>query len=285
MTRRHIIILIITSVIVTLAETTWNAVFSGTSLAGYGWILLSNLLLTGALMLYVSRSALSGARLALSTFVIAFGIGSFNIMIEAIIFNVTDVPETIGGLLHGFFKFSVLCGCLLFFYHVPHRNKQHAYVSRSIGTWTGRILLCVLLYIVVYVAAGIILQQTLPELMEFYAGKIPPFGLIILVQVIRGFIFSAVAILFLRTHSSTHIVKAAILGILFSILGGIAPLIPVNEYMPLVIRIGHGFEVGISNFAYGFLVGLILNQRPLSKVVSGKSNEEIDRVSSSSAIF
>jgi hypothetical protein len=44
-------------------------------------------------------------------------------------------------------------------------------------------------------------------------------------------------------------------------LGGIAPLIQPNELMPLYIRIGHSFEVGISNFAFGLVLGLLLSQK------------------------
>lgn len=46
-----------------------------------------------------------------------------------------------------------------------------------------------------------------------------------------------------------------------SIIGGIAPLILPGSEMPAYIRIGHSFEVGISNFLYGLLLGYLLNQK------------------------
>jgi hypothetical protein len=51
--------------------------------------------------------------------------------------------------------------------------------------------------------------------------------------------------------------KALLIGLVFSILGGIAPLIPPNEFMPADIRIGHGFEVGVSNLIYGVILGYL----------------------------
>jgi hypothetical protein len=60
--------------------------------------------------------------------------------------------------------------------------------------------------------------------------------------------------------------KAVLIGLIFSILGGIAPLILPNEVMPLNLRMGHLFEVGISNFLYGFLLGYILSQKVLLSI-------------------
>jgi hypothetical protein len=98
--------------------------------------------------------------------------------------------------------------------------------------------------------------------MEFYNDKMPPFILIIKTNLlIRGFIFVGIAILILRTLDLTSTQKAILIGLIFSILGGIAPLIPPTELMPGYVRIGHGFEVGISNFLYGFVLGYLLEQK------------------------
>jgi hypothetical protein len=48
------------------------------------------------------------------------------------------------------------------------------------------------------------------------------------------------------------------LGAAYSILGGIAPLLLPNPLMPGPIRLAHGFEVGISDFIFGALVGWTL---------------------------
>ncbi len=46
------------------------------------------------------------------------------------------------------------------------------------------------------------------------------------------------------------------------VLGGIAPLLLPNPFMPSGIRLAHGFEVGISNFLFGMIVGAALASKP-----------------------
>ena len=101
--------------------------------------------------------------------------------------------------------------------------------------------------------------------MEFYKDKIPSSSLIINVQFFRGFVFVGVAILILRTLNLSLIKKAVLIGLIFSILGGIAPLIPPNEFMPAYVRLGHGFEVGTSNFLYGLVIGYLLGQKTIEE--------------------
>ena len=109
--------------------------------------------------------------------------------------------------------------------------------------------------------------------------KIPPFDLVIPTQILRGLIFVAIAILILRTSKLNTLKSAVLIGAIFSVLGGIAPLIPPNEHMPGFIRLGHGFEVGISNFLYGFVLGFLLNQSQ-GKRLSGLSSNKINPATS-----
>jgi hypothetical protein len=77
-------------------------------------------------------------------------------------------------------------------------------------------------------------------------------------QVARGLgLTGIVALVVLRTAGNRR--SAALLaGLTLSILGGVAPLIVPNPYMPVDIRIPHLFETGISNFLYGALAGFVL---------------------------
>ena len=69
----------------------------------------------------------------------------------------------------------------------------------------------------------------------------------------------------LQTLNISVVKKAILIGLTFAILGGIAPLIPPNELMPSYVRLGHGFEVGISNFIYGILLALLLKLKSSAK--------------------
>ncbi|HEX5426443.1 MAG TPA: hypothetical protein VFW94_23035, partial [Candidatus Acidoferrales bacterium] len=64
---------------------------------------------------------------------------------------------------------------------------------------------------------------------------------------------------------------ALFLGAAYSILGGIAPLLLPNPFMPPNIRLAHGFEVGISNFVFGMIVGWALTAKRSIRVADSVS--------------
>ncbi len=70
----------------------------------------------------------------------------------------------------------------------------------------------------------------------------------------------------LRTLNIALSKKAVLIGLTFAVIGGIAPLIPPNELMPAYVRLGHGFEVGISNFIYGVLLAILLRSKSVQKI-------------------
>ncbi|MDN3689356.1 serine hydrolase [Cyclobacterium jeungdonense] len=152
------------------------------------------------------------------------------------------------------------------------QQERIKFKSRSVFSWIWRILLGNSLYFIFYAIAGLTLQAVYPEFMVFYKDKIPPFDLIIGTQFIRGFIFVGIAILILKTLRLSLIKKAILIGLMFSIFGGIAPLIPPNELMPGYVRLGHGFEVGISNFLYGLVLGYLLRQKIINEEITVGNN-------------
>ena len=54
--------------------------------------------------------------------------------------------------------------------------------------------------------------------------------------------------------------KAIFIGLVFAILGAVAPLIPESDLMPAYVRCGHAIEVSTSNFLYGISIALLLGQ-------------------------
>ncbi|WP_152530925.1 hypothetical protein [Sediminibacterium sp. C3] len=121
--------------------------------------------------------------------------------------------------------------------------KGVALAKRSLLKWSWKLVSGVLLYVLFYIIAWMILQASLPELDQFYKGKIPAFQVMIYMQLVS---------------TAPKWRYAVLVGMVFSILGGIAPLLPPNNLMPAVIRVGHGFEVGISNFLFGWITGVVL---------------------------
>jgi len=232
----------------------------------YLWSIPANFLVSLVLGYYIIHSTHDGFKLCASLLIIYFIIGFFNIMIEAIIFNVTDRVETINSLIGGLFL--TLLYSPLYVYVWGRWKSQSVPVSfqpRSIFSWIWKITITDLLYFVVYMVAGLTLMAVYPELIDFYEDKIPAFDLIFQTQLLRGLIFAGIALLVLRTTDLSRIKVALLIGGIFSILGGIAPLIPPNELMPPNIRFAHSFEVGISNFIYGMLASYLLVQQLVSE--------------------
>lgn len=236
------------------------------SIEFYPYRFISLIFISIPLIYYAGHSTLRGTNLYLSVFVIFFVIGTFNILVEAYIFNVTSRAETLNEMFQGLI--GTILGSIAIAYFTPSNiNASALQINRSVLSWTWRVLLGNFLYFMFYLSAGLILSFVYPGLQEFYANKLPPMELIIQTNLFfRGFIFVTIAALIVKTTTLNRIRAAVLIGITFSILGGIAPLISPNEFMPLNIRLAHGFEVGISNFLYGLVLGhLLIPKQRLSK--------------------
>ncbi len=233
----------------------------------YGWVLLANTLLVLSLACYVVNSSLHTTKLWLTTSLIFYIIGNFNILIEAWVFNVTDRTQTLHELIIGI-PYCILASLLITYIFSGWKvnpNEKPIFEYRTPIRWGLKILGANFLYFLFYIIAGMILQATVTRFNEYYGDKLPDFVDIIITNMFfRGFVFVAIAILIDRTVQLTALKKALLVGGIFSILGGIAPLIIPNELMPPFIRIAHGFEVGISNFLFGLCAFYILRSRPVT---------------------
>ena len=235
------------------------------------WKSLSDLLIVLLLAYYILNSSLFGMKLALSVFAIFFIIGNFNILIEAYIFNVTDRSETAMQMIYGF-MYCIIASFLLvkIFDKWQGENVLNSFEKRSIISWVWRVFVGIILYMFLYLLAGFILQAVYPELLTFYQDKIPSFDVMIGTQVYRGLIFCLIAMLILRTLKVSMLRRAIYIGLVFAILGGIAPLIIPSELMPRYIRICHLVEVGTSNFLYGFILSFLLRQKSYKTILEGE---------------
>ncbi|MGB5243706.1 MAG: hypothetical protein WBN50_08815 [Lutimonas sp.] len=238
------------------------------------WLFLSDLMVVFLLCLVAINNKYDSYKLIAIIFMIFFGVGSFNILIEAYIFNVTDQTETLQQILLNAFEMAIFSIFFIKFIVKKSDSQSISFERRKFGSWLWRIFSGNILYLFLYILAGMILYLSMPRLNEFYGDKIPPMELIIKTQIfLRAFVFMAIAVLINRTVVLPKYQKAVLVGLIFSVIGGIAPLIVPNELMPQFVRIGHGYEVGISNFLYGFLLSLLLFQK--SKTDLPISTEEL----------
>jgi hypothetical protein len=231
------------------------------------WNILSNFLVAFLLGYYISHSSLNGIRLSISVFLIYFLIGHFNLLIEAYIFNITSRYETALEIIRGFLMSVTFAPFYVYIFRNKIAQEVAAFSKRPLISWLWRIIAADILYLFVYILAGFVLTMVYPQLLKFYEGKIPPFDIMINTQLfLRGFIFIGIALLILRTLNISLLKKAILIGLIFSVLGGVAPLIAPSELMPSYVRLGHGFEVGISNFIYGIVLAMLLRPRGVNKI-------------------
>lgn len=225
---------------------------------------ISNFFIVGLLTVFLLNSYLKGWTRFLALFVIAYVFGSMNNLLEAYLFGVTDLSGTIR-LLFINLGFGLLVSFSLFYFFndaSQSRQPRPAFKFRSIFQWAWRIITADVLYTFLYVLAGFTLVTVFPQLMDFYEGKIPDGMLVLKVQLcLRGFVFTGTALLITQTTNLPKIKTALLTGLMLSFIGGIAPLMNVNEFMPFFVRMGHLFEVGISNFIFGFLASLLMNTK------------------------
>ena len=123
---------------------------------------------------------------------------------------------------------------------------------RPMAGWSMRIGLGALAYVVVYFTAGL---TAFPFMADFYAGRpMPSPASIALIQVFRGIGYVGIALALVRWLPLHRMGTALMVGLTLSVIGGIAPLMVPNVYLPTPVRLVHLVEVGVSNFVFGFFV-------------------------------
>ncbi len=241
------------------------------------WSFIANFLITVVLGYYILNSNSSLVRTSINVFLIYFIIGHFNLLIEAYIFNITDRAASLREIFRGLFIALIFSPIYTYILYIPGNQKREAvssFVPRSFINWFWRILLGDSIYLFLYIGAGLILSISSPEIMKFYEGKLPSFDLMIKTQLfLRGFLFVGIALLIIHSMYGSVWKKAIYIGVAFSTLGALAPLIPPNELMPGFVRLGHGIEVSLSNFLYGLILGFLFKQTTSKRPIDTASLE------------
>jgi hypothetical protein len=138
-------------------------------------------------------------------------------------------------------------------------------VTAGAGLSWARIVACDALFTALYVGAGMLV---LPFVEHFYGSRVPQLPPLVLMQAFRGLILTGIVLALVRTLSLPGASAPIAVGCLLALLGGVAPLLNPNPYMPSEVRFAHMVEVGVSYFAFGLLAALILRTRDGTSGVS-----------------
>ena len=220
---------------------------------------LSYLLDILVLALAAWASPMRGWRLFLALFALSWLIGSFNLVIEAVAFAVMTPQQALLGAAASAALFALMSLLVTVGATALKRNDAGIVPARFTALRLAGVIVA---YLVLYITAGVLI---LPYVRKFYPdSSLPTLDLVITLQVFRALVFAAGSALLLRGG-----VRYApwILGLAFSVLGGIAPLLPDNPFMPLGMRMPHMLEVGVSNFLFGFVTAILLRSKRAQRSV------------------
>ena len=233
------------------------------NLAEFCLFVIPGLLVVLALGLVAASSRQQGWKLSATLFVLYFGINQLNALDEALLFKVgLKAPQIYHLLASGFLTsltFSPLLVLILGCWKKVPQEEEGALVPRSAANWVGRILQGILLYVLCYFVAGII---AFPFVKDFYAGiKLPGPASIVEMEIFRGLVYVAAGLAVVEGMKGQRARAACAMGLSFPILAGVAPLLLPSPFLPDYVRLAHGFEIGISNFVYGVLLGFLLTRK------------------------
>ncbi len=213
------------------------------------------LLLNLAVLWFAARaSSGSGWRLMLMLFLAGWVVGSGNSLIEALFFHVLTLREAFSAGAVAAVVFAVLSPVVVF---TAGRLKAGNPSRAEGGGFTSLSLLCVIVaYELLYWGAGTIVYSYIAH---FYASRsLPPVTAVAAVQVVRSMIFAGAVYPLLNSGLRG---APLVLALIFGIIGGLAPLLPDNPYMPPDIRFYHAIETTTSNCFFGLVVGFLFAWR------------------------
>jgi hypothetical protein len=233
------------------------------------WLLLSNLLVAAALGFLATRSDWRGLQLALTISGIPVVVALTNYL-EGIVFLTSSGIDWPKEILRTclLYELAIPLWLLIFRTPVTPQSNYHPFTAKPIAERLWRFALADLAYPVLYFVAGMII---FPYVRDFYAAQtIPPLGKVFAMQLlVRGPIFVGICLLMTRMLGLSRLAGAVAVGLAFSTLDGIAPLIVPSGVFPDAVRWAHFCEVAVSNFAFGaFVAWLWGNRSPTAQLVS-----------------
>lgn len=221
---------------------------------------VSAFLLAAALAYPISRSRLSAKSLFFVVFLAVFGLMTVLTLVEAALFLTMDVGELAKEVVRTTLTSMVLAWLAGTLY--PKSESSPQIVDRgpnppSTGSWIRRWIGASLIYVVLYVTAGVLILPLIRTWYEAQGSLEPDLTFLFPVQVARGALFVACVLPLLRSMRVTRWQASLAMAVMLPLLHGVAGLIPPSPFMPDYVRHAHMLEIGWSNFVFGLLVGFL----------------------------
>ena len=228
-----------------------------------GLVPLSTGLTVGIVYVVAMASGTRGWPLFRLLFQLYAGVNVLNIQIENLVFLTIPPGDIARTTATGLLAAAGVSAALAW----ASTRDARGLSSSTPGTLTGHLWWKLpalgVLYIVLFLVAGSLI---LPYIREFYGRTnlivMPPFGVLLLTEFIRGLVHVISLWPFLRTMSGRRLQAALLAGLALPILGGISSLLlPIDDILPLAIRRVHIVEIFGSNFVFGAVTASLLVRR------------------------
>ncbi len=231
----------------------------------------------------IIRSRWSGWRLVVTTFVVFYGIETCLSLIEAVAFlqHFIDIIPTESMpkmFLHG----AITTGLFSLLAVLVHGKMKRTEESQEPNlrlvmpwmVWTRRLILIAVIYMFIYFLFGMFVAIPLGgEVFQEYYGDLKLPAWIFPFQLLRGLIFTALALPVIRMMKGRVWEARLAVALLFSVIMAAGLFVPA-EFMPGRLRMAHFVEIISSNFLFGWIVVWLLNRRYGSRrKISGKSED------------
>lgn len=219
-----------------------------------------------ALIYLILRLRLKGIKLIFTTALIVYGIQIFMTQIETWLFieafPMFDKSELQKLIIGGLLLFLVISTIAYFFFKSKQFNDiamNDKIISKS---WLWKIPLLSLIYMLLYIAFGIMIAWRSEEVRNFYANSVINMSSLELriIQIFRGFLWILLCLPLLIWLKGKRIEKIISISLMLAILPTILLLFP-NPYMPSGVRLTHFVEVFLSNGLFGFILGFVLTMK------------------------
>lgn len=245
---------------------------------GVALVLLICLLDTAVLSYLVMRSQWAGWRLAVSIFVVFYGVTTVMSQIETAVF----LPHLPAGVLPRLFALGALVAAPFAVLAVVVLGKGRARragaapghrLAMPARGWAWKLAVIGLAYVLIYFSFGYFIAWRNPAVHTFYGGVdegafiaqmktvLVRTPWLVALQLGRAVLWTALAVPIVRMIGGARWESALAVGLVFAVLMNAQLLLP-NPFMPEAVRMVHLLETASSNFLFGVLVGWMLASAP-----------------------
>lgn len=228
-------------------------------------LLLSRFVLSLIFAFIVSKSRISGIKLFINLLCITFGVSTFVMQLETIIFikafPLIVYKDVLLLALTALVSNVIFVPLAIMVFGKWKKSIDSPNIQISFSGYYYKIPLIAAIYVFLYFFFGYFVAFQFSEVRDFYQNTSIQNDQIILglIQFLRGILWVIVGLpLFYLFDKKLHLVIASVL--VYSIFSSIALILP-NPLMPEAVRFGHFLEISSSMAVFGLIVPIILQYK------------------------